>query len=164
MNGFEPGLLDKLFDDDWRGPASPVLRHLSLEEVKNMVARDLESLLNTRMVFNDAKLESFPECRRSVMTYGLSDFSGLSLASHYDRSFICRSLEQAIARHESRLRDVAVTLEVDGQTSTNMLYFGITALLVLPELAEPVNFDAMLQPTTLQYSITRGTGKSRTAT
>ena len=44
-----------------------------------------------------------------------------------------------------------------------MLYFGITALLVLPELAEPVNFDAMLQPTTLQYSITRGTGKSRAA-
>lgn len=161
MTEFEPGLLDKLFDDDRRGPASPVLRNFSLEEMKNVVARDLEALLNTRMVFTDELLESFPECKRSVMTYGLNDFSGLSLASFYDRSFICRSLEHAIARHESRLRNVVVKLEVDGQSSTSVLYFNISALLTLPALNEPVNFDALLQPTTLRYSVTRGAGKAR---
>lgn len=160
MTGFEPGLLDKLFDDDRRGPASPVLRNFSLEEIKNVVARDLEALLNTRMVFTDELLESFPECKRSVMTYGLNDFSGLSLASFYDRSFICRSLELAISRHEPRLRNVVVRLEVGGQASTSVLYFSISALLTLPALKEPVNFDALLQPTTLQYSVTRGAGST----
>ena len=43
-------------------------------------------------------------------------------------------------------------VEVD-QNSINKLYFGITALLVVHEAKEPVSFDALLQPSTLQYSI-----------
>ncbi|MDQ7958776.1 MAG: type VI secretion system baseplate subunit TssE [Pseudomonadota bacterium] len=163
MTGFEPGLLDKLFDDDVRGPTTSVLRLHTLDEMKNAVARDLEALLNTRMVFTDQALAAFPECSRSVATYGLNDFSGLSLASHYDRQFICSALESAIARHEPRLCNVSVALEVDRQPSTQVLFFGITALLRLPNLREPVNFDAMLQPTTLQYAVSRGAGKGRFA-
>lgn len=161
MTGFEPGLLDKLFDDDRRGPASPMLRNFSLEDMKNVVARDLEALLNTRTVFTDEMLAGLDECKRSVMTYGLHDFSGRSLASFDDRSFICRSLEDAIDRHEARLRNVVVTLELESQASTSVLYFNISALLTLPELKEPVNFDALLQPSTHQYSVTRGAGKAR---
>ncbi|WP_213957032.1 MULTISPECIES: type VI secretion system baseplate subunit TssE [unclassified Variovorax] len=161
MTGFEPGLLDKLFDDDRRGAASPALRNFSLEEMKNVVARDLESLLNTRMVFTDPMLQGLEQCKKSILTYGLNDFSGRSLASFNDRSFICRSLEQAIARHEPRLTNVVVTLELDGQSNTSVLYFSISALLTLPAMSEPVNFDALLQPTTLQYSVTRGASKAR---
>lgn len=159
MNGFEPGLLDKLMDDEPRGPTSAVLRSFSLDEMKNVVARDLEALLNTRMMFTDEALAAFPACRQSVMTYGLNDFSGLSLASFYDRSFICNSLTQAISRHEPRLRNVEVKLEIDGKASGNVLYFGITAQLTLPSLMEPVSFDALLQPTTLQYSVSRAASK-----
>jgi type VI secretion system protein ImpF len=161
MTGFEPGLLDKLFDDDRRAAASPALRNLSLEETKGAVARDLEALLNTRMVFTEAMLEGFPQCQRSALTFGLSDFSGLSLASFYDRAFICRSIENAILRHEPRLRNVAVRIEMDEQVSTGVLFFGITAQLTLPALREPVSFDALLQPTTLQYSVTRSAGRAR---
>lgn len=46
MNGFEPGLFDKLFDDELSTP-SATLRRMSVEEMKGVVARDLESLLNT---------------------------------------------------------------------------------------------------------------------
>ena len=87
------------------------------------------------------------------MSYGLSDFAGLSLASLDDRTFVCRSLETAISRHEPRLRNVRAALEVD-KNSINKLFFSITALLVLNESKEPVSFDALLQPSTLQYSIT----------
>jgi type VI secretion system protein ImpF len=155
MKGFEPSFLDKLFDDDPRAPTSSVLRKLSLEELKNTVARDVEAILNTRIVYTEEDLAALPECRRSVITYGLNDFSGLSLASHYDRAFICGSLEQAISRHEPRLRQVKVTLELARQ-STNALFFAISALLVVHPASEPVNFDALLQPSTLQYSVTRG--------
>jgi type VI secretion system protein ImpF len=53
---------------------------------------------------------------------------------------------------------VAVTLELNEQ-STNALNFAIQALLVVHPAEEPVSFDAMLQPSTLQYSVTRARAK-----
>jgi type VI secretion system protein ImpF len=158
MKRFEPSLLDKLFDDDpRRTTASSALRTLSVEELKATVARDVEALLNTRTPLSEADLETLPECKYSVLTYGLQDFSGLSLASYYDRSFICRSIQQAIAWHEPRLQDVKVSLELKEQTSS-ALYFAIQALLVVHPAEEPVSFDAMLHPSTLRYSVSRARG------
>ncbi|CAN7229521.1 type VI secretion system baseplate subunit TssE [Trinickia sp. LjRoot230] len=154
MKRFEPSLLDKLFDDDPHSPAPAAMRQLTLEELKNRVARDVEALLNTRIVITEDELLKLTECQRSVLTYGLNDFAGLSLASHTDRTFICASIRQAIARHEPRLREVAVSLELSTQ-STNALCFVIRAKLVVHPAAEPVSFDAMLQASTLQYSVTR---------
>ena len=122
----------------------------------------MKSLLNTRMAFTEEMLKRYPQCQRSVLTYGLSDFSGLSLASHYDREFICRSLEQAIARHEPRLTHVRVVLQVD-RRATSVLYFAITALLDVGPAHEPVTFDATLQPSTLQYSVNKGRAKTQGA-
>ena len=51
IKGFEPSLFDKLFDDP---PLAAVRRKLSLDELKDSVARDLEALLNTRVVFDAA--------------------------------------------------------------------------------------------------------------
>src|SRR5689334_16641249 len=102
MKGFEPSLLDKLFDDEPHAPMPTALRQLSLEELKSTVARDIESLLNTRIVLEEDDLHGLPECKRSLLTYGLNDFSGLSLASFYDRNYICQSLTKAIERHEPR--------------------------------------------------------------
>ncbi|WP_186134222.1 type VI secretion system baseplate subunit TssE [Burkholderia gladioli] len=155
MKRFEPSFLDKLFDDEPHQPASPAMRQLSLDELKSTVARDVESILNTRIALTDEDLHALPECQQSVLTYGLNDFAGLSLASHYDRAFICKSIQQAIDRHEPRLRQVAVSFELNEQ-STNSLNFAIRAMLVVHPAQEPVSFDAMLQPSTLQYSVTRG--------
>ncbi|KLJ01990.1 type VI secretion system baseplate subunit TssE [Luteimonas sp. FCS-9] len=155
MKGFEPSLLEKLFDDaprSSRGPASP--QAVSVEQYKESVARDLEGLLNSRSAFAETELEAFPQCRRSLMTYGLSDFSAMSLANAYDRADICRALEQAIARHEPRLHDVQVSLDASPYLGAG-LRFTIHALLDLQPAREAVSFDALLQPTTLQYSISR---------
>ncbi|GLU34438.1 type VI secretion system baseplate subunit TssE [Trinickia caryophylli] len=158
MNRFQPGLLDKLFGDSPNEPASAVVRQLSLDELKGAVARHIESLLNARVAFTDERLGKFTECKRSVLTYGLNDFAGLSLASHDDRTTICNSIERAIERHEPRLKQVMVKLELNAQ-STNALCFAIQALLVVHPAEEPVNFDAMLQPSTLHYSVTRARTK-----
>lgn len=157
MKGFEPSLFDKLFEANALMPHA--VRRLSVEELKESVARDIEALLNTRMVFDEDTLRRFPECQRSLLTYGLSDFSGLSLASHYDREFICRSLENAIARHEPRLKQVRVVLQIDAR-ATSVLYFAITAILDAGAAHEPVTFDATLQPCTLRYAVS----KTRTKT
>lgn len=152
MKGFPQTLFDKLLGEQPSKTINGAVTRLTMEQVKDSVASDLEALLNTRAVIFEDTLQAFPECNRSIMSYGLSDFSGLSLASVDDRTFVCRSLERTIARHEPRLRNVRATLEVS-QNSINKLYFGITALLVISESKEPVSFDAMLQPSSLQYTI-----------
>lgn len=154
MNGFEPGIFDKLFDDEL-SLSTAVLRRMSAEEMKSVVARDLESILNARISLSESDLERYPQCRRSILTYGLNDFAGMSLVSHYDRVYICKSLQNAIARHETRLRQVEVALAGVRRGGSSALCFNISAVLLLPGMREPVNFDAMLQPTTLQYSVSK---------
>ena len=151
IKGFEPSLFDKLFDDS---PVAPVRRRLTLEQLKDSVARDLEFLLNTRAVIDHEQIADFALASRSVIGFGLSDFAGLSLASVHDRRNICVSIERAIAQHEPRLRDVRVELELD-RKAVNALFFSIKAVLVVRPAQEPVSFDAMLQPTSLQYSVNR---------
>ncbi|MGY0612478.1 MULTISPECIES: type VI secretion system baseplate subunit TssE [unclassified Luteimonas] len=155
MKGYEPNLLEKLLDDDSRSNAAAgTLKSVPLEQYKESVARDLEGLLNSRAAFTEEDLDAFPNCRQSLMTYGLSDFSGKSLANAYDRAAICRSLEQAVARHESRLVNVRVSLQTDSRNAST-LHFTIHALLNLQPAREPISFDAMLQTNTQHYSVSR---------
>lgn len=149
--GFEPSLFDKLFDDL---PVGPARWRLSLEQLKDSVARDLEALLNTRVVFDETLRQAFPLAARSVAGFGLADFAGLSLASIHDRRRICSAIAGAVAAHEPRLRDVSVELELQRKT-VNALYFSINAVLFVRPTQEPVAFDALLQPTSLQYSVSR---------
>ena len=154
MKGFTPGLLDRLMDGPVNGASSAVVKRMSVEELKDSVARDLEALLNTRTVIEEGFLKRYPECSRSIYTYGLNDFAGRSLSSTDDRAYICMCLEKAIARHEPRLRNVKASLEVK-EDSINSLNFAITALMVVSTSQEPVNFDAVLQPSSLHYTISK---------
>jgi len=155
IKGFEPSLFDKLFDDL---PVGAARWRLTLEQLKDSVARDLEALLNTRVLLDDDLLQSFPLAGRSVAGFGLGDFAGMSLASVHDRRRICDSIALAVAAHEPRLRDVRVDLELQRKT-INALYFSINAVLFVRPTQEPVAFDAFLQPTNLQYSVSRQRGK-----
>jgi type VI secretion system protein ImpF len=154
MSAFAPGLFDRLMATHAPATSGCTLLRLSLEEMKDCVARDLEDLLNTRSVIPQSLLKKYPECGNSIVTYGLNDFAGLSLASSDDRASICLCLESAIARNEPRLRNVQAALEVR-EGAINRLNFTIAALLVLNSVQEPVNFDAVLQPSSLYYTITR---------
>jgi type VI secretion system protein ImpF len=154
MKHFTPGLFDRLMDAYLPGPSSTTVARLSIEGLKDAVARDLEALLNTRTVMDAALIAKYPHCARSVASYGLSDFAGLSLSSTNDRAYICLHLENAITRHEPRLRQVRASLEVK-EASINRLNFAISALLVLNSSEDAVKFDAVLQPSSLHYTITR---------
>ncbi len=154
MKGLEPSLLEKLFDDAPKSATIGACKVSSLDQHKESIARDLEGLLNSRAAYSEETLAGFPQCRQSLMTYGLGDFSAMSLSNGYDRAAICRSLEQAVARHERRLRNVNVKLEAGAQFGGG-LHFTIHAVLDTELAREPVSFDAMLQPSTLQYQVSR---------
>jgi type VI secretion system protein ImpF len=161
MKGFTPGFFDRLLGTPVRHATSTTLLRMSAEDLKDAVARDLEALLNTRSVIPDGLLTGYPECSESIVSYGMIDFADLSLSSPSDRAYICACIEKAIARHEPRLRDVKALLDVR-EGMVNRLNFSITGLLVASTSQEPVNFDAVLQPSTLQYSISK-TGRAAAA-
>lgn len=153
--GFAPNLLEKLFDDHpKRLTESEALKRLNIEELKESVALDVEALLNSRRGHGEDALAPYAQSRDSMLSFGISDFVGLSLSNPADCHRICRSIEQAIQRHDKRLHGARVALEAD-RYSTNTLRFSIHALLVVHPARELVSFDALLQPTTQHYSVVR---------
>jgi len=147
MQGYLPGLFDRLMGGD-----STQATRLSVAQLKDAIARDLEELLNTRMALPAGALDGYPECAASIINYGLIDFAGMCLSSSDDRARICAALKAAIERHEPRLRHVRARLEREAG-SINRVSFVISATLALPGVGDTVNFDAVLQPSSLRYSI-----------
>lgn len=169
MHGFSAGLFDRLMGA--RGDAAPAsVARLTLEQLKDSVARDLEELLNTRLALAPEMLAGYPECARSILNYGLIDFAGMCLTSSDDRARICTSLKAAIERHEPRLRHVQARIEraagpATSVNSVNSVSFVIAGTLEVFPASAAVNFDAVLQPSSLRYSIQHGVrgGVSRSA-
>lgn len=147
--GFTPGLLDRLMDERLDAGAG---QPFTTEQLKDSVARDLEALLNTRLAIDPAVLHGYPEARGSLLHYGLADFAGYCLTSSIDRAAVCASIKEAIEAHEPRLRDVSATLDVL-PGSVNRLDFVIHARLAVTQGAEPVHFNAVLQPSSLHYAV-----------
>jgi len=142
-------LLERLVDaplpeDNGRPP--------SLNDIRDSVSRDLENLLNTRSEGARLISDTFEECRKSSLTYGILDFSSYSVLSPQDRDRIRRSLEQTIGTHETRLSRVRVMLEPQREVD-RALRFRVDALLDLGEANEKVQFDAVLQVATQVCSV-----------
>ncbi|MTV39608.1 type VI secretion system baseplate subunit TssE [Duganella radicis] len=146
MNGFTPGLLDRLLGD--------VVTNMSLEQLKDCVARDLEDLLNTRCALSETMMRAYPECARSIANYGLLDFAGMCMNSSEDRFHVCAAMKATIERHEPRLRNVQARIEHE-PGAINRVRFAIYGTLAGLPYTEAVSFDAVLQPSSLQYSINR---------
>lgn len=145
-----PGLLDRLMGQQ----AQP--GRASVEQLKDNVARDLEALLNARVGLPSDAFDAYPLARASILNYGLTDFAAFCLSSSEDRAAICACLKEAIERHEPRLKNVSSVL-APGQGGVNRLSFVINATLHAGPGAAvvPVNFNAVLQPSSLNYAISK---------
>jgi type VI secretion system protein ImpF len=148
-----PSVLDRLLDDEPGTLREPIPnRFQNLRELKKAVTRDLEDLLNTRQEILEELPSEFAEVSRSLISYGLPDFTSFSLLSKHDRNRIRRAVEQAIANFEPRLARVNVTLEPPREHD-RAVRFHIEALLRLEPAPELVTFDAVLQLTTQKYVV-----------
>ena len=145
--GFRTTLFDRLLPETDQND-----RGISLQELRESVASDLEDLLNSRMAKLDHLFDQFPLAKQSILQFGIIDFVGLSTANPSDRDKICQSIEQSITAHEPRLQQIKVEMLLDGQ-NMGALYLSIQAYLNIHPLFEPVIFDAVLKPTTQQYVI-----------
>lgn len=147
-------LLDRLLDDDSRAPSeAQVETHYDVNRYKQAVARDLEALLNTRCVLLDGELlEDFPQARNSLLSFGITDLSSLSLLDPDDRMYLRDSIRKTIERHEPRLTKIRVNLDI-AKEFNRMLRFRVDALLRVHPSKPPVTFDAMLQLSSNTYQV-----------
>jgi type VI secretion system protein ImpF len=147
-------VLDRLIDrEPQNGSEAPMTRAQSVRALKAAVRRDLEWILNTRRIQDEAK-DEYPECRRSLYNYGLPDFTAYSFANVNDRARLLRHLEETVRLYEPRLDNIhVVPVEVGNENLTRVLRFQIEALLKMDPAPEQVTFDTVLQLTNGEYQI-----------
>jgi type VI secretion system protein ImpF len=139
-----PSILDRLIDYEPKSSQeAPKSRSNSLKELKQSVQRDLEWLLNTRVLVADVD-ERLEEVHKSVAMYGLPDFTGVSAKSHLEQKRMTQAMRQAIKNFEPRFLDLRVTLEPISTTDKS-LRFRIEANLNVEPTPEPIAFDTVLQ-------------------
>lgn len=154
MERFEPSLFDRLISAESNGMAAHRQAY-SEAQVKDSVARDLESLLNTRCVVPVSLLSNFGATCRSVYAFGMPDFSCRSLSSDSDRQEISESIAGVIRLFEPRLIAPKVNLLPMNLYQQQRLEFSIEAMLTLSPFHEAVCFDAVLNPLTQRYVVSR---------
>jgi type VI secretion system protein ImpF len=107
------------------------------------VRRDLEWLLNSRTVHVQID-ENLEEIKKSVLTYGLPDITGISAKSHLEQKRLMKAIETAIRTFEPRFIDLKVSLEPVNNID-RALNFRIEARLDIEPTPEPIAFDTVLQ-------------------
>jgi type VI secretion system lysozyme-like protein len=150
-------LFERLVDNDlWRTEESPPFRVLTRRGLSDSLIRELGQLLNSRC---PVPLHLIGQEERTVINYGLPDFTALSPHSPDDRKLIAEIIGQTITAFETRLRNVRVTAEYfQGEDRT--LHITVEADLVtdtvieirsFPEFGtsvEPVSFPLVLNSKT----------------
>jgi type VI secretion system protein ImpF len=150
-------VLDRLMDGDPKSRSEAMLTPAqSLRAMKIAVRRDLESLMNTRRILEEAP-ESCKELQRSVHSYGLPDLSSMSLFSTIDQSVMLKAIEAAIAIYEPRLARPKVVLRPVTE-ATRTVHFVIEGLLRIDPEPEAVVFDTVLELSSGTYQIQGDTG------
>jgi type VI secretion system protein ImpF len=109
-------------------------------QLKNSVRAELDRLLNTRC---SIPLHRIAEEERSVVNYGIPDFSSLSRDNADDRALIGAIVGQTITAFEPRLRQVSVEVLPVSQNESS-LQLNINAELRVGTFNEPVSFPVTL--------------------
>jgi type VI secretion system protein ImpF len=146
-------VLDRLLDDEpLKRQEAPLTRAQSIRIMKAAVARDLESLLNSRCSV-DSPPDAFNEVQRSVYMYGLPDFSSYGVRSPRDRDRLLRSIQRAVEMFEPRLTQVAIVPREVQEQSRLILNFTIQALLMLDPVPEEVAYDTVCEVGRGEYQV-----------
>jgi type VI secretion system protein ImpF len=148
-----PSVLDRLLDNEPEvSREAPHSRNQVLREVKLSLGRDLENLLNTRRRYGVIPA-GLPELRRSLVRYGIPDFTGSNMGSMESRQDFCRTIAEVIRDNEPRLKTVHVKLLDNVEPLDRTLRFRIDALMRMDPAPEPVVFDSALEPGTGTFQV-----------
>lgn len=142
----QPSLLDRLIDED---PSQPdkiqMVRGISLQQLRLNVRRDLENLLNAKMQWL-VWPKAYKELDKSLINYGLPDFSSMPVGSLEGRQILCKRVAETIRLFEPRFLEVDVTTATDEQELDRTLRLRISALLFAEPEPQYITFDSEIEP------------------
>ena len=133
-------LLDRLVEEPSERGDGP-----SLTRLREGLRRDLEDLLNTRRRFLrwPAELE---ELDRSLLSYGLSDFTHETLGAPGFRREFVEEVSRLLQRSEPRLQVRDVQLLENADPLDRRLRFRVTGTVRFGEERHALSFDSYLDP------------------
>jgi type VI secretion system protein ImpF len=162
MARFEPdsvvtqSVLDRLIDNEpGNSSEASMTRAQSVRALKASLRRDLEWLLNTRRIPEEAD-DHYPELKKSLYNYGFPDFTNFSFSSPRDRIRLVKVLEEAVRTFEPRMeaaRVVLIDADPTGQEINRSVRFQIEGLLRMDPAPEQVCFDTVLSLTSGEYKV-----------
>jgi type VI secretion system protein ImpF len=149
----QQSIIDRLTDFSPRESRDPVMsRDESEREYRVAVQRDLEWILNTRRSIVRIGPEH-REVRASVHEYGITDTTGVAIATPAGRAAVVEEIRDAIARFEPRLTNVRVKLSEVNQVKSPQVRFVIQATLRMDPSPEQVVFDTVLEVASGTYAV-----------
>ena len=151
----QPSLIDRLIDEEpGRREESARSRTLNVKQLKAIVLRDLENLLNASSFDRFEELADFPEVASSVLNYGAPDVAG-RLSSATDARKMERSIRDAIEYFEPRILKDTLRVHVIEDTNTKPDKFLIRFEIEGELWAEPAPLHLLLTST-----VDRETGRA----
>lgn len=148
----QASILDKLIDDEPDFQDAPSRTEgITISELRKNVRRDIEALLNARIQWHTWPSE-YSELETSCLSYGLPDFSSMSVGSHEGRMLLCEIVKNTIERFEPRFIEVEVLTD-DEVPINRVLNLKINALLYADPEPEFISFDSEVEPVNLGMRI-----------
>lgn len=145
LRGAPAPLFERFGDEDGEGGAAFLPWHEAgrrgLSALQSSVGHELDRLLNTRCA---ASLEQLASRPRSVLDYGLPDYSALHTADLKHRHQLAELVRATIVAFEPRLREVQVEVMPDAN-SRQALEVAVSARLVAAGRLEPVSFNVAVR-------------------
>lgn len=157
----QPSLLDRLTDDEPGKRTEAVERNvISSSRLRQIVLRDIGWLLGTGNLATTNDLSPWPEVAKSVINYGVPDWSGVSVAK-LDAANLARALREAILHFEPRilprlLRVVATNERSD--TDGRPLHFRIEGQLWSTPGPIRIAFKTELDLDSMRVNVTEHAG------
>lgn len=141
----QPSILDRLADDE-PGHQKETREDnvVSLNQLKELVVRDLGWLLNCTHFEHVDKLTDLPDVKRSVINYGTPDFAGASLSAT-NLAQMERDIAEAIRAFEPRIIPATLTVAASLGKSTSCMRKTVTLEIGGRIWATPYSLEFLLQ-------------------
>lgn len=151
-------VLDRLLDDAPDVDTDPPLSLSDqVREMREVIRRDLEALLNTRR--NPAGPSSeLKELADALVCYGVDGVLSANLVTDMSKEKLAQSIERRISMFETRLSDVRVTILKNRTDGDRALRMRIQATFRLHEGMPPISFESKIDPSTQRFLVEAANG------
>lgn len=151
-------VLDRLLDENPDVEIDPPISLTEqINEMREVIRRDLEALLNTRRS-PAGPPTIFKELQDTLVSYGVDGILSANLVTDASKLKLAAIMERRIAMFETRLSDVRVTVlknRIDGERALRMR---IQATFRLYEGMPPISFESKIDPSTQRFHLEAANG------